>query len=110
MLVVSTESEFRESADPSYPELYADTFADVFKTPGITGKKLKISLGSYIECTLSIYEDLKERFPEAVTLERLPEIKHWFTESAKEANKELGDEMVRRSLEYLEKPLFNVVL
>ncbi len=57
--------EFRESADPAYPELHADTFADVFKALGITGKKLKIGLGSYVECTLPIYEGLKESFPEA---------------------------------------------
>ena len=57
--------EFRESADPSYPELRADTFADVFKAIGVTGKKLKIGLGSYVECTLPIYEGLRESFPEA---------------------------------------------
>ena len=57
--------EFRESADPAYPELHADTFADVFKSLGITGKKLKIGLGSYVECTLPIYEGLKDSFPEA---------------------------------------------
>ncbi len=48
--------EFRESADPSYPELHADTFSDVFKAIGVSGKKLKIGLGSYVECTLPIYE------------------------------------------------------
>ena len=57
--------EFRESADPAYPELHADTFADVFKAIGVTGKKLKIGLGSYIDCTLPIYEGLKEAFPKA---------------------------------------------
>ena len=57
--------EFRESADPSYPELHADTFADVFKAIGVTGKKIKIGLGSYVECTLPIYEGLKESYPEA---------------------------------------------
>ena len=57
--------EFRESADPAYPELKADTFADVFKALGITGKKLKIGLGSYVECTLPIYEGLQESFPDA---------------------------------------------
>ena len=35
--------EFRESADPSYPELHADTFNDVFKAIGVTGSKIKIS-------------------------------------------------------------------
>ena len=57
--------EFRESADPSYPELQASTFSDVFKAIGVTGKKIKIGLGSYVECTLPIYEGLKESYPEA---------------------------------------------
>ncbi|MBO5197436.1 MAG: aminopeptidase P family protein [Lachnospiraceae bacterium] len=57
--------EFRESADPSYPELHADTFADVFQGLGVTGKKLKIGLGSYVECTLPIYEGLRDAYPEA---------------------------------------------
>ena len=57
--------EFRESADPSYPELHADTFKDVFKAIGVTGEHIKIGLGSYVECTLPIYEGLKENFPKA---------------------------------------------
>ena len=57
--------EFRESADPSYPELHADTFKDVFKSIGVTGENIKIGLGSYVECTLPIFEGLKESFPKA---------------------------------------------
>jgi len=57
--------EFRESADPSYPELKANTFEDVFKAIGITGKNIKIGLGSYVECTLPIYEGLKDSYPNA---------------------------------------------
>ena len=57
--------EFRESADPSYPELQASTFADVFKAIGVTGEHIKIGLGSYVECTLPIYEGLKDSFPKA---------------------------------------------
>lgn len=57
--------EFRESADPAYPELKADKFKDVFKAIGVTGNKLKIGLGSYIDCTLPIYEGLKNDFPES---------------------------------------------
>ncbi len=57
--------EFRESADPSYPELHADTFNDVFKAIGVSGKKIKIGLGSYVECTLPIFEGLKNSYPEA---------------------------------------------
>lgn len=57
--------EFRESADPSYPELTASTFSDVFKSIGVTGEHIKIGLGSYVECTLPIYEGLKESYPKA---------------------------------------------
>ena len=57
--------EFRESADPSYPELQASTFNDVFKSLGVSGNKIKIGLGSYVECTLPIYEGLLSAYPEA---------------------------------------------
>ena len=57
--------EFRESADPSYPELQASTFNDVFKSIGVSGNKIKIGLGSYVECTLPIYEGLLSAYPEA---------------------------------------------
>ena len=57
--------EFRESADPSYPELIPDTFRDAFKAVGVTGENIKIGLGSYVECTLPIYEGLKESYPNA---------------------------------------------
>ncbi len=57
--------EFRESADPSYPELKANTFNDVFKAIGVTGENIKIGLGSYVECTLPIYEGLKNSYPKA---------------------------------------------
>ncbi len=57
--------EFRESADPAYPELKADTFNDVFKALGVSGQKIKIGLGSYVECTLPIFEGLKDSYPEA---------------------------------------------
>ena len=57
--------EFRESADPAYPEIQASTFKDVFNALGIKGENLKIGLGSYVECTLPIYEGLKDSFPKA---------------------------------------------
>ena len=57
--------EFRESADPSYPELKADTFRDVFHALGVKGDCIKIGLGSYVECTLPIYEGLKDSYPKA---------------------------------------------
>ena len=57
--------EFREAADPSYPELTANTFSEVFNALGVKGKKINIGLGSYVECTLPIYEGLKDAYPEA---------------------------------------------
>ena len=55
--------------------------------------------GKY-ECSI-----LMSLYPDAVKLERLNEIEHWFTKSAAEASTELGDEMVKRSLEYLDKTI-----
>ena len=57
--------EFRESADPSYPELTASTFNDVFKSIGVKGENIRIGLGSYVECTLPIFEGLKDSYPKA---------------------------------------------
>ena len=53
--------------------------------------------GKY-ECSI-----LMSLYPDAVKLDRLYDIKHWFTQSAKDASKELGDIMVEKSLEYLDK-------
>ena len=57
--------EFRESADPHYPELVASSFSDVFRAIGVSGENIKIGLGSYVECTLPIYEGLKDAYPKA---------------------------------------------
>ena len=57
--------EFRESADPSYPELTASTFKEVFSSIGVKGDNIKIGLGSYVECTLPIYEGLVDSYPKA---------------------------------------------
>ena len=51
--------------------------------------------GKY-ECSI-----LMALYPDAVKLERLGDINHWFTKSAAEANAELGNVMVEKSLEYL---------
>ena len=51
--------------------------------------------GKY-ECSL-----LMALYPDCVELDRLPERKHWFTESAREASMEIGEDMAERSLAYL---------
>ena len=52
--------------------------------------------GKY-ECSI-----LMALYPDTVKLERIDDIKHWFTESAREANAELGNIMVEKSLEHLD--------
>lgn len=56
---------YRESADPAYPELKPDTFNDVFKAIGVTGKKLRIGVASYLDTSVVTMEAIKEAFPEA---------------------------------------------
>lgn len=57
--------EYRESADPAYPELVPDTFQDVFNAIGVTGKKLRIGVASYLDTSVVIMEGIKDAFPEA---------------------------------------------
>lgn len=40
-------------------------------------------------------------YPDCVKLDRIDDVKHWFTESARKANTELGNKMVELSLESL---------
>ena len=56
---------YRESADPAYPELVADSFADVFTSIGVTGKKIRIGIASWLDTSIVIYEAIKDAFPEA---------------------------------------------
>lgn len=55
--------------------------------------------GKY-ECSI-----LMALYPDCVRLDRIDDKKHWFTESARGANRELGEEMVKQSLAYLQKAI-----
>ncbi|HWR10581.1 MAG TPA: Xaa-Pro peptidase family protein [Rectinemataceae bacterium] len=57
--------DYREGADPAYPELKADTFSDVFRGLGIAGRKLRIGVASYLDTTVVIMDGIKKAFPEA---------------------------------------------
>ncbi|MEE1114625.1 MAG: Xaa-Pro peptidase family protein [Eubacterium sp.] len=57
--------EYREGADPAYPELVADTFQDVFNSLGIKGKKLRIGVASYLDTSVVIMQGIRDAFPEA---------------------------------------------
>ena len=57
--------EYRESADPAYPELKASTYTDVFNSIGVKGKRLKIGVGGYLVSNPIQIAGLKECYPEA---------------------------------------------
>ena len=56
---------YREGADPAYPELKADTFHDVFRAIGVTGQKLRIGIASFLDTSVTIYNAIRDAFPEA---------------------------------------------
>ncbi|MBE6779002.1 MAG: aminopeptidase P family protein, partial [Ruminococcaceae bacterium] len=56
---------YREGADPAYPELKPDTFADVFQYIGVTGKKIRIGVASFLDTSVTIFNAIREAFPEA---------------------------------------------
>lgn len=57
--------EYRESADPSYPQIKPDTYADVFQAIGVKGAKLRIGVASFLDTSVIMMEGLKSAFPEA---------------------------------------------
>jgi Xaa-Pro aminopeptidase len=57
--------EYRESADPAYPELQASKFTDVFHSIGVKGQRLKIGVGGYLVSNPIQLAGLKECYPEA---------------------------------------------
>ena len=57
--------EYRESADPAYPELKAESFNDAFAAIGVTGKKLRIGVASWLDTSMVQMEGIQAAFPEA---------------------------------------------
>lgn len=57
--------EYRESADPAYPEYKPSTFKDVFKHIGVKGEKLRIGIAGYLVSNPVQIEGLKANFPNA---------------------------------------------
>lgn len=62
---IFTLTEYRESADPSYPEIKPDTYRDVFKSLGVSGDKIKIGVASMLDTTVVMMEGLKSQYPNA---------------------------------------------
>lgn len=57
--------EYRESADPSAPQLKPHTFRDAFRSIGVTGNKIRIGVAAWIDTTLVIMDGIRETYPEA---------------------------------------------
>ncbi|MCK9329175.1 MAG: Xaa-Pro peptidase family protein [Candidatus Cloacimonetes bacterium] len=64
--------DYREGADPAYPELNASSFNDVFKAIGVHGKKIRIGIASTLDTTLTEYDGIKAAFPEAEIVKANP--------------------------------------
>ena len=57
--------EYRESANPAYPEFKFNSYSEAFKAIGITGKKLKIGVAAWLDTNVVMMEGIKNAFPEA---------------------------------------------
>jgi Xaa-Pro aminopeptidase len=56
--------EYRESADPAYPEFQASKYTDVFRSIGVTGQRLKIGVAGYLVSNPVQLAGLKECYPD----------------------------------------------
>jgi Xaa-Pro aminopeptidase len=60
--------EYRESADPAYPEVKASTYKDVLDFLGVKGTRLRIGIGGYLVSNPVQIEGLKACYPQAEIL------------------------------------------
>ena len=70
---IFTLIEYRESADPPYPEARVNTFKEVFSFLGVKGAKPRIGVAGYLVSNPIQLEGLKSNFPES-TIVRQEEI------------------------------------
>ena len=57
--------QYRESANPAYPELKSETFKDVFKKLGVTGENIKIGVAAKLNTNCVQFEGIRECYPKA---------------------------------------------
>jgi Xaa-Pro aminopeptidase len=57
--------QYRESANPAYPELKSETFKDVFKKLGVTGEKIRIGVAAKLNTNAVQLDGIRECYPEA---------------------------------------------
>jgi len=61
---IHMQVEYRETADPEYPGMKADTYADTFESIGVRDPK-RIGVAGYLCTNMAMYEGLKQCFPNA---------------------------------------------
>ena len=57
--------EYRESANPAYPEIKFNTYNEAFKAVGVTGSKIRIGVAAWLDTNVVMMEGIKNAFPEA---------------------------------------------
>lgn len=62
---IFTVLEYRESADPAYPEMNPETYKDVFHGLGVKGDHIKIAIGSFLDTSAEMMRGLKSCYPDA---------------------------------------------
>lgn len=62
---IFTLLEYRESADPAYPQANVSTYKDVFSFLGVRGRKLRIGVAGYLVTNPIQLEGLRSCFPDA---------------------------------------------
>ncbi len=57
--------QYRESANPAYPELKSETFKDVFRKLGVTGENIRIGVAAKLNTNCVQFAGIKECYPNA---------------------------------------------
>ncbi len=57
--------QYRESANPAYPELKSETFKDVFRKLGVTGDNIRIGVAAKLNTNCVQFEGIRECYPNA---------------------------------------------
>ena len=57
--------QYRESANPAYPELKSETFKDVFKKLGVTGDNIRIGVAATLNTNVVQFDGIRESYPNA---------------------------------------------
>ena len=57
--------QYRESANPAYPELKSESFKDVFRKMGVTGENIRIGVAAKLNTNCVQFEGIRECYPNA---------------------------------------------